>query len=71
MSSSTFVPAIRHNTANPGLRRAKKLGSRAMVYAALLFWTFVSLFPIYWTVTTSFKVSATALVSAWSLAKAP
>ncbi|WP_407925538.1 carbohydrate ABC transporter permease [Geminicoccus flavidas] len=29
-----------------------------IVYALLLFWTFVSLFPVYWTVTTSFKVAA-------------
>jgi multiple sugar transport system permease protein len=29
--------------------------SRVFIYAALLFWTFVCLFPIYWTVTTSFK----------------
>jgi multiple sugar transport system permease protein len=35
----------------------KHLTGRALIYAALLFWTFVSLFPIYWTVTTSFKVA--------------
>jgi multiple sugar transport system permease protein len=28
-----------------------------LLYAVLVFWTFVSLFPIYWTVTTSFKVA--------------
>ena len=28
-----------------------------LIYGALLFWTFVSLFPIYWTITTSFKVA--------------
>ena len=28
---------------------------RVLVYGALLFWAFVCLFPIYWTVTTSFK----------------
>jgi multiple sugar transport system permease protein len=28
---------------------------RALIYGALLFWAFVCLFPIYWTVTTSFK----------------
>ena len=26
-----------------------------LIYAALIFWTFICLFPIYWTVTTSFK----------------
>ena len=29
--------------------------SRMLIYAALLSWTFICLFPIYWTVTTSFK----------------
>jgi multiple sugar transport system permease protein len=28
-----------------------------LIYSALLFWAFVSLFPIYWTITTSFKVA--------------
>src|SRR4029453_13548093 len=31
--------------------------SRALIYAALLLWAFISLFPIYWTVTTSFKTA--------------
>ena len=30
-------------------------------YIVLVFWAFVALFPIYWTVTTSFKVA----VEAW------
>ncbi len=30
---------------------------RVLVYGALLFWAFVCLFPIYWTVTTSFKAA--------------
>ena len=37
-----------------GLFLARTLG-RMLVYAALLFWALVCLFPIYWTVTTSFK----------------
>ena len=37
--------------------RGRSTVSKALVYAALLFWTFVCLFPIYWTVTTSFKVA--------------
>jgi multiple sugar transport system permease protein len=28
---------------------------RVLIYGALLFWAFVCLFPIYWTITTSFK----------------
>ena len=38
-------------------RQARRATGRALIYAALLFWAFISLFPIYWTVTTSFKVA--------------
>jgi multiple sugar transport system permease protein len=31
--------------------------SRILIYGALLFWAFVCLFPIYWTVSTSFKTA--------------
>ncbi|HEY7035304.1 MAG TPA: carbohydrate ABC transporter permease [Thermomicrobiales bacterium] len=31
---------------------------RVLIYAALLLWTFIALFPIFWTVTTSFKTAA-------------
>ncbi len=37
--------------------RAKWYSKRALIYGALVFWAFVSLFPIYWTVTTSFKIA--------------
>jgi multiple sugar transport system permease protein len=30
---------------------------RVLIYAALIFWAFVSLFPVYWTITTSMKVA--------------
>jgi len=33
------------------------MSSRVLIYAALLLWTFISLFPIYWTLTTSFKTA--------------
>jgi multiple sugar transport system permease protein len=48
-------------SASPSVRKAHKttqatrILSRALIYSALLFWAFVCLFPIYWTVTTSFK----------------
>jgi multiple sugar transport system permease protein len=29
---------------------------RVLIYAALLLWTFIALFPLYWTVSTSFKL---------------
>jgi multiple sugar transport system permease protein len=35
--------------------RVKRNAGRVLIYAALIFWAFVCLFPIYWTITTSFK----------------
>ncbi len=35
--------------------RAKWWTSRAVIYGVLLAWTIVAIFPIYWTITTSFK----------------
>jgi len=42
-----------------GIRRhrGRRVSSRALIYALLLLWAFISLFPIYWTVTTSFKTA--------------
>ncbi len=37
--------------------RAKWYTGRALIYGALIFWAVISLFPIYWTVTTSFKIA--------------
>jgi multiple sugar transport system permease protein len=34
----------------------KHAGERVLIYAALLLWTFIALFPIYWTLSTSFKI---------------
>ncbi|AZO75158.1 MULTISPECIES: carbohydrate ABC transporter permease [unclassified Mesorhizobium] len=34
---------------------AALITSRVFIYGALVFWSFVCLFPIYWTITTSFK----------------
>ena len=31
---------------------------KVLIYGILLFWTFICLFPIYWTATTSFKTAA-------------
>ena len=30
---------------------------RVFVYSILLLWAFICLFPIYWTITTSFKMA--------------
>ena len=37
--------------------RVTVIVSRVLIYGALLLWAFVCLFPIYWTVTTSFKTA--------------
>ncbi len=42
-------------------QRAKYVSSRVLIYGALLLWAFISLFPIYWTVTTSFKVAVNVM----------
>jgi multiple sugar transport system permease protein len=50
--------AIRDSAAErPGLKRGRYVSARLLIYAALLFWAFISLFPIYWTLTTSFKTA--------------
>jgi multiple sugar transport system permease protein len=38
-------------------RQAKYALGRVLIYGALAFWAFISLFPLYWTLTTSFKVA--------------
>jgi len=35
---------------------AGRIGAPVLIYAALAVWTFVALFPIYWTLSTSFKL---------------
>jgi multiple sugar transport system permease protein len=34
----------------------KHISGRTLIYAALIVWTFIALFPLYWTFTTSFKL---------------
>jgi multiple sugar transport system permease protein len=43
--------------AETSAQRSKRLIGRTLIYIALIFWAFVSLFPVYWTITTSFKVA--------------
>jgi multiple sugar transport system permease protein len=42
------------------LRRARYAG-RVLIYGALIFWALVCLFPIYWTVSTSFKTAPSVM----------
>jgi multiple sugar transport system permease protein len=51
------APATRSASESETARRARHLIGRVLIYAALLLWAFVCLFPIYWTVTTSFKTA--------------
>ncbi|MHA1554181.1 MAG: carbohydrate ABC transporter permease [Alphaproteobacteria bacterium] len=37
--------------------RAKWFAKRILIYGALIFWAIICLFPIYWTITTSFKIA--------------
>jgi multiple sugar transport system permease protein len=39
------------------MSRTKAIALRVVIYGILLLWAFISLFPIYWTVTTSFKTA--------------
>jgi multiple sugar transport system permease protein len=41
---------------NPGADLRRRVG-KVLIYAALIFWTVVSLFPIFWTLTTTFKTA--------------
>ncbi len=52
---SISVPAAAPVRKHHGARAAKPTLSRGLIYVALLFWALVCLFPIYWTVSTSFK----------------
>ena len=48
---------IFHDHAADRGHRARWWASRAAIYGALVLWAFVCLFPIYWTVSTSFKLA--------------
>jgi multiple sugar transport system permease protein len=54
---ATDALALERDRDHEPARRAKYVSSRVLIYGALLLWAFISLFPIYWTVTTSFKVA--------------
>ncbi len=48
---------IFHDSATDLRHRAKWWSSRLVIYAMLILWAFICLFPIYWTITTSFKMA--------------
>src|ERR1043165_8059386 len=51
------LPQRQAQRARGGTSDAAHIATRVLVYGALILWTFISLFPIYWTVTTSFKTA--------------
>ncbi len=53
---STEVVSYDEDAVTPAMK-ARFLSSRVLIYGALLLWAFICLFPLYWTVTTSFKVA--------------
>ncbi|MEM6341310.1 MAG: carbohydrate ABC transporter permease [Pseudomonadota bacterium] len=48
---------IFQNHASDGRQKTKWLASRIAIYGALILWAFICFFPIYWTLTTSFKLA--------------
>jgi len=48
---------IFHDSSTDLQHRARWFASRIAIYGFLLLWTIICLFPIYWTITTSFKMA--------------
>jgi multiple sugar transport system permease protein len=59
MNNSAFRDSDSHLSA-----RAGQLAGKSMIYLLLLAWAVVCLFPIYWTVTTSFKIAPNVMKGA-------
>ena len=54
---TTYTLAPQQTREQDTARHARRAADRVLIYGALLLWTFISLFPIYWTITTSFKTA--------------
>jgi multiple sugar transport system permease protein len=53
----TTETQIFHDAASDTGARAKWYASRVVIYGVLILWAVICLFPIYWTITTSFKMA--------------
>ena len=53
----TTAPQIFHDTSTDAGFRAKWWTGKIVIYTLLILWAVVCLFPIYWTLTTSFKLA--------------
>ena len=52
-----MTQAIFHDSDADRAYKAKWWTSRILIYGVLILWTIICLFPIYWTITTSFKMA--------------
>jgi len=57
MAAEATLPADFEEEYGAGSRHVRRILRTIGIYAALVFWAFVSLFPVYWTITTSMKVA--------------
>ena len=55
--ATTASTSPRPARANREPMTARAFTGNVFIYAALILWAFISLFPIYWTITTSFKTA--------------
>jgi multiple sugar transport system permease protein len=53
----TYRETEERDRADDAALRARIVVSRVLIYGTLIVWAFICLFPIYWTVTTSFKTA--------------
>jgi multiple sugar transport system permease protein len=54
--ASASAPSRVQREQNSFARVAPRIGARVLIYAALAIWTLIALFPLYWTLSTSFKL---------------
>ncbi len=57
MATEAATSSMSRADSGAAARRTWHVLGRIGIYAALVFWAFVSLFPVYWTITTSMKVA--------------
>ena len=55
---------IFHDSAADHAPQGKRILGMVGIYAVLIFWAFICLFPIYWTATTSFKIAPNVMQGA-------
>ncbi|MCY7417700.1 MAG: carbohydrate ABC transporter permease [Chloroflexi bacterium] len=58
-----MTQAVFHDGESDLAYRARWWTSRAVIYAVLILWAIVCIFPIYWTITTSFKMAPDVMQS--------